>query len=109
MALHVGLRQPVPLAGLLVLSGYLVLPDKAASEWTETARGTPVYFSHGTRDGVVFHRRGRDAYERLEAAGYNVLWSDYPMMHEVCMEQIRDIGEWLQSFVGDHPKERANS
>lgn len=109
MALHCGLRQEQPLAGLMILSGYLVLAEKAPEEWAESSRSTPVYFSHGTRDGVVRHQRGRDAFDVLKSHGYEVSWSDYPMMHEVCAEQVRDISEWLQGLFSSQPNERANS
>ena len=31
----------------------------------------------------------------LQAAGYAVEWKHYPMEHQVCPQQITDIGRWL--------------
>ena len=95
MALHEGLRRHDPLLGLMILSGYLVLEETTATEWTEESAGVPVFCSHGTRDGVVPHERGREAFERLAKEGRPSRWSDYRMMHEVCPEQVADIATWL--------------
>jgi len=36
----------------------------------------------------------------LQGAGYPVQWHEYPMGHEVCLEEIRQISAWLQSVLG---------
>ncbi len=95
MALHVGLRRRQPLLGLMILSGYLVLEDSLKNEWSKESATVSVFCSHGTRDGVVPHARGREAFDRLASAARPSLWSEYPMMHEVCPEQISDIAAWL--------------
>jgi phospholipase/carboxylesterase len=95
MALHVGLRRHEPLLGLMILSGYLVLEGTTATEWAEGSACVPVFCSHGTRDGVVPHERGREAFDRLATEERPSRWSDYRMMHEVCPEQVADIATWL--------------
>ena len=47
MALFTGLRLDRPLAGLLVLSGYLVLEDTLDAERATANAATPVFFGHG--------------------------------------------------------------
>ena len=37
----------------------------------------------------------RHRWERLTELGYTVEWQTYPMGHEVCPDEIRDIGAWL--------------
>lgn len=100
MALHVGLRRREPLLGLMILSGYLVLEDSLTSEWTEESAAVSVFCSHGTRDGVVPHARGREAFERLTSPARPSRWAEYRMMHEVCPEQISDIAAWLRERFG---------
>jgi len=95
MALHVGLRYPRPLAGLLILSGYLVVADTLAGEATAANEQTAMQFCHGSRDGVVPIGAGRATFELLERGGREALWLDYPMGHEVCDEEIADIKAWL--------------
>jgi len=96
MALHVGLRRREPLLGLMILSGYLVLEESLMSEWVEESATVSVFCSHGTRDGVVPHARGREAFDRLASTERPSRWAEYRMMHEVCPEQINDISAWLR-------------
>lgn len=95
IALHVGLREERRLAGLLLLSTYLVLPDTLLSERSEANRSIPIFQAHGAHDPLVPLARGEDAKERLEAAGYTVQWSTWPIQHEVCLEEIEAAGSWL--------------
>ena len=43
---------------------------------------------------------GRRARQDLTGMGYTVRWKEYSMMHEVCLEEIRDIGAWLAEVLG---------
>jgi phospholipase/carboxylesterase len=96
MALHVGLRHPERLAGILALSAYLPLPDTLASEAHAANRDVPIFMSHGVQDPVIplsWAARSRD---HLAALGYAVEWREYPMPHSVCAEEIEDVGAWLR-------------
>ena len=95
MALHVGLRYPRSLAGLLILSGYLVLPDTLDREAAPSNETTPIQFCHGSRDGVVPMSAGRATFDRLQHPDRHVQWLDYPIGHEVCDEEVVDIKGWL--------------
>lgn len=54
---------------------------------------------HGTFDPVVFPAMGEEAKTDLEDAGYKPNWRTYPMEHQVCMPQIKDISEWLHRIL----------
>jgi phospholipase/carboxylesterase len=95
MALHVGLRYPRPLAGLLILSGYLVLADTLEAEATAANEGTAIQICHGSRDAIVPISAGRATFELLERGARQARWLDYPMGHEVCDEEVEDIKIWL--------------
>lgn len=95
MTLMAGLRAPQRLAGLVALSGYLPLSERTESEMSPTCRGLPVFMGHGDHDSVVVPSRGVAAREDLQALGHAVQWHSYPMGHEVCMEEIRDLNVWL--------------
>jgi phospholipase/carboxylesterase len=95
MALQVGLRYPRPLAGMLILSGYLVLKDRLALEAAPANKSTPIQFCHGSRDPVVPIGTARESYLLLEKDPRDIRWLDYPMGHEVCDPQVQDIKEWL--------------
>ena len=97
MALYAGLRHAHPLAGIMVLSGYEVLSSERRVEPANAA--TPMFFAHGTYDPVVPVQRGRAA--RKECAdGREAAWHEYPMGHEVCLEEIAAIRDWLHARLG---------
>ena len=45
---------------------------------------------------------GRAAHDALQAQGVEVGWHDYPMGHEVSLEEIHDIGAWLRKIGRAH-------
>jgi phospholipase/carboxylesterase len=95
IALHVALRHPEPFGGVLALSTYLVLDSTLDDESRPENRAVPVFQAHGTFDPLVGIERGETARDRLQALGYAVEWHTYPMGHEVCPDEIRDLGRWL--------------
>ena len=95
LALHVGLRHPAPLAGLLVLSAYLVLAEQVEAERHASNRALPVFQAHGTLDPMVPLSAGEGARDVLRRLGYPIEWRAYAMGHEVRPEEIRDIGAAL--------------
>lgn len=95
VALHVGLRSERKLAGVLVLSGYLLLPDTLEEERQPGGRQTPFLFCHGRYDPIVPLRLGQASFARVTRAGYNAEWSEYDMQHSLCMEEVRTIRGWL--------------
>ncbi len=99
MALHVGLRYPEPVAGIIALSAYLVLPATLAAE-KAAPEDVPIFMAHGTHDPTVPESYGARASELLRAEGYSVDWHAYPMGHSVCVEEIADISGWLGARLG---------
>ena len=99
MALHVGLRYPQTLAGILALSGYLVLPDTVEAESHPANAMTPTLSCHGTWDDVVPLERGQLAHEALARGGRPAEWCTFPMAHELCMEEVECIGDWLAEML----------
>jgi phospholipase/carboxylesterase len=96
VALHVGLRAERKLAGVLVLSGYLLLPDQLEQERQPGGRQTPFLFCHGRYDPVVPLRLGQASFTRVTRAGYTAEWSEFEMQHSLCMEEVRRIRSWLE-------------
>ncbi|HEY0269783.1 MAG TPA: dienelactone hydrolase family protein [Sphingomonas sp.] len=69
MALHVGVRRPNPVAGIIGFSGMLVAPDLLESE---AESRPPILLIHGDADPVVPFRSLAEAKRTLEAAGFSV-------------------------------------
>jgi phospholipase/carboxylesterase len=95
MALHVGIRYPRSLLGIMVLSGYEVLPDGREAETSAANKTTPMLFCHGTQDPLVAVERGRQAYRAHAHPERKAEWHEFPIGHEVSPPEIEAIRRWL--------------
>ena len=99
VAYHAALTWHEPLAGLMALSTYFATPDHTRPH--EANRKLPAFIAHGSADPMVPETLGRRSLEQLQQLGYEPEYHSYPMGHEVCLEQIRDISAWLQKVLSD--------
>jgi phospholipase/carboxylesterase len=97
IGLHAALRHAEALLGVIALSTYLVCEDELVQALAPANRRLPVFHAHGLYDPIVPIERGRAAAERLLELGYPVESHHYPMQHQVCMEEIEALGEWLRA------------
>lgn len=88
------LRWNAPLGGVIALSTYAPTFEKITNLNPLQAR-TATLCMHGVHDPVVPLFMGQAVQQQLEQWGVPVTWHDYPMEHEVCQQQIADIGYWL--------------
>jgi phospholipase/carboxylesterase len=87
------------LAGVIALSTYLPVPQLIENEGTAANRSIPIFAAHGTEDDVVSLELGALARDFLVSQGYSVEWSEYPMPHAICLEEIEAIGRWLTARI----------
>lgn len=97
ITLAAGARREAPLAGLIALSTYLPGMDQLAGFATAASKKQPVFMAHGLGDPVIPLLYARNSADALQQAGYALEWHSYPMAHQVCPEEIRDLGDWMQS------------
>ena len=95
ITLAAGLRRQVPLAGLIALSTYLPGASQAASHLAAAATAQPVFMAHGVGDPVIPLVHAEQSARALGELGFDVAWHRYPMAHQVCAEEIRDLGDWM--------------
>lgn len=97
MALHVGLRHAEALAGLLVLSGYRVLPGAFEAERSEANLRTPMLMCHGSLDPMLPIDLGREAHDfvREQMPQAEIEWHEFPIGHEVSPPEIEVVAAWL--------------
>ncbi|MBB3284304.1 MULTISPECIES: alpha/beta hydrolase [unclassified Roseateles] len=95
MTLMTGLRYPRRLAGLVGLSGYLPLLDTTEAQRSPANAATPIFLAHGTGDGVVLPARAKASLAELRRLGHAVDWHEFPMAHEVSMDEIQALQAWL--------------
>ena len=97
IALHAALRHAERLAGVMALSTYLPLRTTLAAEASAANCDLPILMCHGQFDAVLPLRLGSSSRDLLRTQGYAVEWKEYPMQHQVCLEEIHDISAWLQT------------
>ena len=97
IALQTGLRCREALGGIMALSTYLTLDDSLAAEATIANANIPILMAHGTQDPLIPLSLAVASRAKMEARGYKVEWREYPMPHSLCMEEVEDIGVWIQA------------
>ena len=97
IALQTGLRCRETLGGIMALSTYLTLDDSLAAEATIANANIPILMAHGTQDPLIPLSLAVASRTKMEARGYKVEWREYPMPHSLCMEEVEDIGVWIQA------------
>ncbi|HET7429097.1 MAG TPA: hypothetical protein VFJ66_06580 [Gaiellales bacterium] len=96
-ALGLGAGRPRP-AGIIGLSGFM--PTVPGFELDLSGlEGYPVAIGHGTHDQVIGVEWGRQARDRLEAAGADVTYRESPMGHSVDPRFVQELSAWLDGVV----------
>jgi phospholipase/carboxylesterase len=97
-ALGLGPGRPRP-AGILALSGFLPAVDGFELDLAK-ARDLPVAIGHGAQDPVITVDFGRDARDRLSAAGARVTYRESPMAHTIDPRFLRELQQtWLPQTI----------
>jgi len=99
MSLYTGCRYPHQLAGMVCMSGYLLFNETHMEEAHEENRQSPILVCHGSRDDMVPFSSGEKSVEFLRNNGWPVDFETYPMFHEVCLEEIRRVGDFFESIL----------
>jgi|SRR5690625_1182468 len=99
IVLHTGLRYSASLAGIMALSTYLPLSARLASERSTASQSTPIFMAHGQLDQMVPLQVGQRSRDYLLELGQPVEWHDYPIEHQVSMDEIKDIAAWLKRVL----------
>ncbi len=100
IALHLGLRHPTRLAGIMALSTYVHDHEHLTDEVSLASVDVPIFMAHGQADPMIPITRAITSREALLKLGYQVEWHEYGMGHQVCQEEVDDIGRWLNRVTG---------
>ena len=98
IALELGLRFNNRLAGILALSTYVHDHEHLAERVSFASIDVPILMLHGLADPMIPMTRAVTAREALLGLNYRVEWRQYAMGHQVCPEEITDIGDWLNTI-----------
>jgi phospholipase/carboxylesterase len=91
-ALGLGRGRPSP-AGIVALSGFV--PTVEGFELDLNRPGLRVAIGHGTDDPVIGVEWGRQARERLEAAGLAITYRETPMGHSIDPRFLAELQGWV--------------
>jgi thioredoxin 1 len=105
LALTLGLRasdRDRP-AGVLAMSPLAPGVESIPLDF-EAAAHTPVLIQHGTEDPLVPVASSRSLAKQLQDVGLPVVYSEYPMGHQVALESVQEAQAWLTQVVaGEEP------
>ena len=99
IAYTTALTHPEKLAGIIALSTYIPSQRLIENELTAAIAGLPIFAAHGTEDDVVAPELGARARDFLIGKDFPVSWREYSMPHSLCVEEILDIGKWLNQLI----------
>jgi len=88
--------RPRP-AALIALSGFI--PTVEGFE-LDLASAPPVAIGHGTYDEIIPVEFGRDARRRLQEAGVEPLYREYPYPHAVDPRFLVELQLWIAEALG---------
>jgi len=103
MTLASAMRTPAATrpAAIACLSGMLTELEGLEYLFDQASIDEPmpqVLIHHGTQDPVVVIDRGRAIRDRLAATGVDHTYREYPMQHEISIDSIHDLRDWLRSL-----------
>ncbi len=99
IALHAGLTYGQALGGVMLLSGYIALPEALAAERLPANRQLPIFIGHGSEDPVVPIALAVQAANLLENFGNPLEKHLYRMEHSVSAPEIEHMKDWLQARI----------
>ncbi|MGI9306645.1 MAG: alpha/beta hydrolase [Gammaproteobacteria bacterium] len=99
LALYAGLRYKKRLAGIIALSGYMLLGETLKAEASAANRETPVFQAHGVFDPVVLPAWARQCRDELQNGGWRAEYHEYPCAHDIPPQAVADLNLWLKSII----------
>ena len=98
IALELGLGYNARLAGIMALSTYVHDHERLVDRISFASIDVPILMAHGMADPMIPITRAITSREALLGLNYRVEWHEYAMGHQVCPEEIADIGNWLNGI-----------
>lgn len=96
MALSTALYSRYQLGGIIALSAYMPLENKAFL----LAKSTPIFLGLGQFDSVVLPLWTQMSEKELIEQGYKeITLKSYPMQHSISFEEINDVLVWINHKI----------
>ncbi|MGH1462984.1 MAG: alpha/beta hydrolase [Neptuniibacter sp.] len=101
VAYQAALCYPEKLAGMVALSTYMATAEEISKKKSQANNDIPLWVAHGEYDDIVPPALGEQAVKALKGMDLEPQWITYPMAHEVCLEEIEELGNWISQRLGD--------
>ena len=101
IALHLGLSFSQRLKGIMALSTYLYQPETLVDRIGLANIDIPIFMAHGISDPMIPITRAITSREALLGHAYQVEWHEYAMGHQVCPQELSEIGRWLNKIYSN--------
>jgi phospholipase/carboxylesterase len=92
-----GRGRPQP-AGLLAMSGFMPIVEGFELDLADRS-GLPAMIEHGANDPVIVADWGRDARDRLTAAGATVAFHEHPGGHHIDPRRVPEMQHWIEDVL----------
>jgi phospholipase/carboxylesterase len=99
IALEAGLGYPRRLAGIVGLSTYLHDHARVTERLSLANAEVRVFMAHGLMDPMIPIQRAATGRSTLTDLGYPLTWHEYPMGHEICLEELQALAAWLEQSL----------
>ena len=83
VSLDFAMRYDEPLAGIVGISGYVLMPEQPEVEIHARAREQAWLVTHGLYDDLLPVQRTHEQIQRLQAAGLPIEWYEFPKEHSI--------------------------
>ncbi|NQZ29788.1 MAG: dienelactone hydrolase family protein [Oceanospirillaceae bacterium] len=90
---ELGLKGVVKVGAIAAMSTYM--PRMLEEKQCKADRSLSILTIHGDRDDVVPYALGQSAVTQLQKLGFSASWHSFPMAHEVSLESLTILGEWI--------------
>jgi len=92
------IRNPGKVAGVFVFSG-LLANHPSVIAGLATAKDLPVFWGHGTRDGMIEFATAQQGRKTLRDAGVALTTGDYPIDHAIEAAELNDARAWMDKLL----------
>jgi phospholipase/carboxylesterase len=98
MTYALGLTNPGVFRGLVALSSRLDDPEDLSGRFP-TDRDQPILVAHGTEDSMISIDDARRTVRFLEDEGYQPVYNEYAMGHEINQDVLNDVVPWIETLL----------
>ncbi len=97
MSYSVALTAPTKVRGIIALSGRVLNEVKPMAASKSKLQRVAVFIGHGTKDKVLPIHYSRDAATYLSSLGIKPSYHEYPIVHTISAEELKDVNDWLRT------------